>query len=82
MNALGMITGDQVKAARMLLGWTLEKLAREAALSRTALELLETGRDRPAAVHLRVLYDVLVSAGIRFPPGQAATLAGQRGEAE
>ena len=39
-----MITGEQVKAARSLLGWSLEKLAREAALSKRTLELFEMVR--------------------------------------
>ncbi len=61
-----MITGEQVKAARALLGWSLEELAEKAALSKRALELFEDGREHLAILHVAVLRDVFASAGVDF----------------
>jgi transcriptional regulator with XRE-family HTH domain len=46
-----MITGDQSKAARELLGWSTKRLADEAALSIKTLEAFEQGKPPLVIVH-------------------------------
>ena len=69
-----MITGEQVKVARTLLGWSLEKLAREAALSKRTLEFFENGQGQLASLHADVLRDVLKGAGVEFAYGKQPQL--------
>jgi transcriptional regulator with XRE-family HTH domain len=42
-----MITGEQVKAARKLLGWSQMLLALEASLDQTTVAKFERGESRP-----------------------------------
>jgi transcriptional regulator with XRE-family HTH domain len=65
-----MITGENVKAARELLGWSIAKLADEAALAQSVLKLFEIGQSRLAAVHVDVLRDVLKGARVEFTNGR------------
>jgi transcriptional regulator with XRE-family HTH domain len=71
-----MITGEQVKAARELIGWSPRQLADEAALSVKALEAFEGGRERLVMVHKQVLRDVLERAGARFVVGKPVKVSG------
>jgi transcriptional regulator with XRE-family HTH domain len=65
-----MITGEQVKAARELLGWPLQRLAEEAALAQKTLAQFEAGLCQLTVLHAEVLRDVLQAAGVEFtPPG-------------
>ena len=57
-----------------MLGWSLEKLAREAALAKSTLELFENGQGRLASLHADVLRDVLKGAGVDFPAGMPPKL--------
>ena len=62
-----MITAPQIRAARVLLGWTQERLADEARVALTALKRLESPRG--LKVH-EGTYDqvrrTLMTAGIEF----------------
>lgn len=69
-----MITPEQVKDARALLGWTSKQLADEAGLGVKILEAFEAGRARLVKVHTAVLQEVLESAGVRFAEGRPVTL--------
>jgi DNA-binding transcriptional regulator YiaG len=68
------LTGEQVRAARELLGWSPKRLADEAALSVKALEAFEEGRERLLLLHKQVLRDVLERAGARFFVGKPVTI--------
>jgi DNA-binding XRE family transcriptional regulator len=61
-----LISPSQLKAARNLLGWSPEHLANEAALSKKALILFESGAKSLAIVHLQVCRETLENAGVRF----------------
>jgi transcriptional regulator with XRE-family HTH domain len=61
-----LISPTQVKAARELLSWSPEDLAREAALSKRALILFERGEKSLAIVHLQGLREALERGGVRF----------------
>jgi hypothetical protein len=61
-----MITGEQVKAAWALLGWSIKKLAYRAALAEETLELFENGPGYLTSLHGDVLHDVLKGAGVEF----------------
>jgi ribosome-binding protein aMBF1 (putative translation factor) len=69
-----MITGEQVKAARELLGWSPKQLADEAALGVKILEAFEEGRERLVKMHKAVLREVLEGAGVHFAEGEPLTL--------
>jgi transcriptional regulator with XRE-family HTH domain len=73
-----MVTGEQVKAARTLLGWSIEELADQAALSAKTLEAFEEGRMLLVKMHKAVLREVLEGAGVFFSEGRAATLKALR----
>ena len=55
----------QIRAARALLGWKQEDLAREAAVARRTLATLEGGGDVTPVVTAK-LQSTLEAAGIRF----------------
>jgi transcriptional regulator with XRE-family HTH domain len=59
-------TGEQVKAARELLGWTQEKLAGEAALSTRTVGDFEGSKSRPSARTINMLQRTLEAAGVEF----------------
>jgi DNA-binding XRE family transcriptional regulator len=69
-----MITGEQVKAARALLGWTRERLASEARLSRTAIGVCERGKEKQSDWITDAIQDALESAGVEFPEGEPPRL--------
>jgi transcriptional regulator with XRE-family HTH domain len=56
------ITGKQVKAARLLLGWSQEKLAGEAGMSATPIGHLETERRRLSALSMSMIQRTLEAA--------------------
>ena len=68
-----MITDEQVKAARELLGCT-GKAAREAALVKRTLELFENGRGQLVSFYADVLRDVLKGAGVECAYGRPPRL--------
>ena len=63
------ITGEQVKAARRLLGWTQDTLAVETRVSPTIISHLETGRRRVAVLSVSVIQRALEEAGVEFTNG-------------
>jgi transcriptional regulator with XRE-family HTH domain len=64
-----MITGEKVKAARELLGWSLPRLASRAAVSDATIRKLESGRHRPADNIIVSIQHALESAGVEFTNG-------------
>jgi transcriptional regulator with XRE-family HTH domain len=69
-----MITPEQVKEARALLGWSSKQLADEAALGVKTLEAFEEGRVHLAKMHKDVLQEVLELASVHFVEGVPVTL--------
>jgi transcriptional regulator with XRE-family HTH domain len=63
------ITGAQTKAARLLLGWDLSKMAAETRLSGKTISVFENGRKRVSAATLAEMCYVLEQAGIEFTSG-------------
>ena len=64
-----MITGEQVKAARKLLGWSQADLADQLGQSDTTIALFERGKPRLSALDRSVLCKVLEAAGVEFTNG-------------
>jgi transcriptional regulator with XRE-family HTH domain len=61
------ISGVQVRAARSLLGWTRQELAKRAVISDASLYALESARDTPGnAAALTAVRAVLEAAGIEL----------------
>ena len=50
-----MIDRQQIVAARMLAGWSQEKLADEADISVAAVKAIESGRNRPREKTLKLI---------------------------
>ncbi len=61
-----MISLSQIKAARGLLDWTQEQLARAAGLSLPAVANIERGAANPRAETLRALYAAFEKQGVEF----------------
>jgi transcriptional regulator with XRE-family HTH domain len=61
-----MITVDQTKAARKLLGWSQLDLALEAGISQTTVVDFETHRGRSRQITLSLIRRALEGAGIKF----------------
>ena len=68
-----MITGEQVKAARKLLGWSQLKLSLEANVTTSSIVDIEKGRSRPV-ISGRSLQRALEAAGVEFPEGHPPRL--------
>jgi DNA-binding XRE family transcriptional regulator len=62
------ITPEQVQAAKALLGWTSEDLAKRAALSLHAVNAVELGHLAQGIAPARVL-TALLAAGVEFTHG-------------
>lgn len=70
-----MIAGEQVKAARKLLGWSLLKLAREADTDVSTLFYFESGQQQPTSFETIVKFRrALEAAGVKFPEGKPPSL--------
>jgi transcriptional regulator with XRE-family HTH domain len=61
-----MITGEQVKAARKLLGWSQQVLAGHAGVSEIVISKIETGRRVASEWIFREIRVALESAGVIF----------------
>jgi transcriptional regulator with XRE-family HTH domain len=61
-----MISGRQIHAARALLGWTQEKLAEKAIVSRNAVNRIENARVDARTSTLESIVRALAKAGILF----------------
>jgi transcriptional regulator with XRE-family HTH domain len=73
-----MITIEQIRAGRALLGWTQKQLASAAGLSVRALNMIELGQVVPRADTLRQLYESLSSQQIKFEPDHGVKLLTDR----
>jgi predicted nuclease of predicted toxin-antitoxin system len=72
-----MISGAQIKAARMLLNWDLSMLARSASVDDTAVVALEAGSEEPLEVR-NLIQETLEAAGVQFPDHDKVTLKQDR----
>ena len=61
-----MISSAQIRAARSLLDWTQQELARKSGLSLRALNSIEREMATPRAGNLELIVQTLVQAGIEF----------------
>jgi transcriptional regulator with XRE-family HTH domain len=64
-----MITGDQVRAARELLGWSQVELAARIGVSETTIGDFEKRNRIWPVLNLSALRQVLKSAGVEFTEG-------------
>jgi transcriptional regulator with XRE-family HTH domain len=65
------LTPPQSRAARALLGWSQQDLARRASVAVSTVADFERGQQSPVANKLDALKAALEKEGIRFPPGGA-----------
>ena len=61
-----MITGRQVRAARSLLEWKAEDLAREAGLTRVTVSKIESGLVQPQEKTLAAIVGAFDKYGVEF----------------
>jgi transcriptional regulator with XRE-family HTH domain len=64
-----MITGEQVRAARKLLGWSQVRLAGKSGLGDTTVKKFERGESRPSVLSVTTLQRALEAAGVEFTNG-------------
>jgi transcriptional regulator with XRE-family HTH domain len=64
------ITGAQVKAARLLLGWSQPKLAAETGVTAATIAKFEEGKQCPPMLDVSVVRRMLSDAGIEFVEGE------------
>jgi transcriptional regulator with XRE-family HTH domain len=69
-----MITPEQIKAARKLLGWSQMTLALESNLAQTTIGSIETGKKSPSTVTLGTIQSAFEKAGVEFPEGKLPRL--------
>ena len=60
------VSAAQCRAARSLLGWTIEELAQHSGVSRRTLGFFEAGERRPQAATLEKIVAALSEQGIGF----------------
>jgi hypothetical protein len=63
------ITGQQVRAAGALLGWTRDRLAGEAGLSASTVGVFEGGKHRRSVLMVSTIQRTLEAAGVEFIEG-------------
>jgi predicted transcriptional regulator len=61
-----MITPAQCRAARGLIGWSQQELAKNAGVGTVAVHQLETGTSQPRRATLDVVKRALEAAGVEF----------------
>jgi ribosome-binding protein aMBF1 (putative translation factor) len=66
-----VITGEQVKAARKLLGWSRDRLGPKAGMNTSCLGLIENGKREMRPDESERLLAALESAGVEFTNGEA-----------
>jgi transcriptional regulator with XRE-family HTH domain len=64
-----MITGEQVKAARELLGWSQMTLALEASVDQSTVWKFETGKSQASGLSASTIERTLEAAGVEFTDG-------------
>jgi len=72
-----MIGVEQIKAGRALLGWTQDRLAKAAKLSKPAIANLERGTVMPRMETINAITKALETAGVEFTEGPGVRLRGQ-----
>jgi transcriptional regulator with XRE-family HTH domain len=60
------VTPEQVKGARLLLGWSRMRLAFRVGVSEVSLALFEDGLRIPSVLNLSVVRAILETAGVEF----------------
>jgi transcriptional regulator with XRE-family HTH domain len=65
-----MITAEQLKAARKLLGWSQLALSLEASVAQKTVVGFETGKMRLSAAALSKILETLEGAGVGFSDGE------------
>jgi DNA-binding XRE family transcriptional regulator len=66
-----MITPQQIRGARAMLGFTQAELAKRAGISTTGLNNIESGTGDPKASTLAAIKSALEAAGVEFTNGDA-----------
>ena len=61
-----MITGPQIRAARLLLGWSQFELSRQSGVSEASIQRIEKGLRVPRESTQTAIGMALVGAGIEF----------------
>jgi transcriptional regulator with XRE-family HTH domain len=61
-----MISGEQVKAARKLLGWSQMTLSLEASVGTSTVTNFEAGKSRPSVLCVSTIKRTLEGAGVEF----------------
>ena len=61
-----MITGPQIRAARVLLGWSQVELCRRADVSRDTLVKIERGEANPLVATIQKLVQALEDGGVEM----------------
>lgn len=64
-----MLTPDLTRAARGLLDWSQDQLAKRSNLSLSTVKDFEAGRRTPAVNNLAAIQTALENAGVRFVSG-------------
>jgi transcriptional regulator with XRE-family HTH domain len=72
------ITGEQVRAARELLGWPRSTLARKSRLSESTITNLENGRRSVSPLSALAIRRALESARVEFIPGEPGVMLRER----
>jgi transcriptional regulator with XRE-family HTH domain len=69
----GVVTREQIRAGRALIGWSQRELADQAEVSLSAVKAIETGKDVRVSVLARI-EAALIRAGLLFlEPGDTRT---------
>lgn len=71
MEATGIISPGQIRAARSLLGWDGPSLAETAGVSLSTVRRLETGTAETSSLAMRAIVAALERAGVEFLEGGA-----------
>jgi transcriptional regulator with XRE-family HTH domain len=66
------MTAAQIKAARVLLGWTKRDLAERAHINRRTVANIETGKHLPFPSTVLSIRRAFEAAGLEFTEGKAA----------
>jgi transcriptional regulator with XRE-family HTH domain len=75
---MAMITGEQIKAARALLGWSQMKLAHETGLDPSTIVKLETGKSHPTEITISTIRHTFDMAGVEFPDHETVRLGSRK----
>jgi transcriptional regulator with XRE-family HTH domain len=65
-----MITGEQVKAARKLLGWSQVRLSSRSGFGDSTISQFERGEIRPSVLSVTTIRRALEAAGVEFIIGK------------